>query len=129
MTEISIEPREPGSVLVLAGDGIGSEVMGAALRVLNWFNANRGCRFSIVSDSIGGACHDLAGRGIVNPMGAILCVAMMFEHSFGMPRERGMIEEAVAEVARAGIVTPDVGGGASTAIVTSAVMDALSDFG
>jgi 3-isopropylmalate dehydrogenase len=76
-----------------------------------------------------GASHDLAGRGIVNPMGAILCVAMMFEHSLGMPRERGMIEEAVAEVAHAGIVTPDVGGGASTAIVTSAVVDALSDFG
>ena len=76
-----------------------------------------------------GAGHDLAGRGVANPMGAILCIAMMFEHSFGMPRERGMIEEAVAEVAHAGIVTPDVGGGASTAIVTSAVIDALSDFG
>ncbi len=61
MTVISIEPREPGSVLVLAVDGIGSEVMGAALRVLNWFNANRGCRISIVSDSIGGACYDAFG--------------------------------------------------------------------
>lgn len=46
-------------------------------------------------EPIHGSAPDIAGRGVANPVGTILSVAMMLRYSFGMEREAGFVEEAV----------------------------------
>ena len=45
-------------LLILAGDGIGPEVMGEVKRIIGWFNEKRGSGFEIEEDLVGGAAYD-----------------------------------------------------------------------
>jgi homoisocitrate dehydrogenase len=71
-------------------------------------------------EPVHGAAPDIAGRGIANPLAAIECVAMLLEW-----RERreaaAAVRAACAATTRAGIVTPDLGGTATTRAVTDSV--------
>ena len=49
------------SLLILAGDGIGPEVMNEVLRVIEWLGDRRGIKFDIIEDLIGGAAYDAHG--------------------------------------------------------------------
>jgi 3-isopropylmalate dehydrogenase len=60
------------------------------------------------------------GRGIANPCGAILSVAMLLEYALGRAGLARALEAAVAGALREAR-TPDVGGRASTAQFTAAV--------
>jgi 3-isopropylmalate dehydrogenase len=46
-------------------------------------------------EPVHGSAPDIAGKGIANPLGAILSVALMLRHSFKFEREATLIEEAV----------------------------------
>jgi 3-isopropylmalate dehydrogenase len=46
------------NLLLLAGDGIGPEIMLEAKKVVNWFAANTGHNFNIEEDLVGGAAYD-----------------------------------------------------------------------
>ena len=48
-------------LLILAGDGIGPEVMAEVKRVIGWFNDKRGLGFEIEEDLVGGAAYDAHG--------------------------------------------------------------------
>ena len=48
-------------LLVLAGDGIGPEVMAETLRVAEWMGKRRAVRFDIREDLVGGAAFDALG--------------------------------------------------------------------
>ncbi|HTZ72223.1 MAG TPA: 3-isopropylmalate dehydrogenase [Acetobacteraceae bacterium] len=52
---------EVRKILVLAGDGIGPEVMREARRLLDWLERRRGIRFEIEEDLVGGASIDARG--------------------------------------------------------------------
>ncbi|MCB4457318.1 3-isopropylmalate dehydrogenase [Leisingera sp. McT4-56] len=69
-----------------------------------------------------GSAPDISGQGIANPIGAILSVAMMFEHGFGLPQAARAIERAVEKALISGDLTPDLGGHAGTAQVTQTVL-------
>ena len=69
-----------------------------------------------------GSAPDISGKGIVNPVAAILSVAMMLQYSFGMFDEARIIEKAVANVIEAGVRTGDIGGKATTVEVGDAVV-------
>ena len=73
-----------------------------------------------------GSAPDISGKGIANPIGTILSVAMMFEHGFARPDCARMIERAVEAVLATGVMTPDLGGTASTSEVTDTVTAALT---
>lgn len=60
-------------------------------------------------EPVHGSAPDIAGRGIANPMGAILCVALLLEH-LGRNEEARDLEESVTDAVRAGRTTPDLGG-------------------
>ena len=45
---------QPRTLLVLAGDGIGPEVIAEALRVLDWLAARRGLAIDVSEDLVGG---------------------------------------------------------------------------
>ena len=48
-------------ILVLAGDGIGPEVMGEAMRVIDWLAKRRKARFDVEEDLVGGCAYDAHG--------------------------------------------------------------------
>jgi len=50
------------SLLILPGDGIGPEVMAEVRKIIDWFGAKRGVRFSVEEDLVGGAAYDVHGK-------------------------------------------------------------------
>jgi 3-isopropylmalate dehydrogenase len=61
-------------------------------------------------EPVHGSAPDIAGKGIANPLGAILSVAMMLRHSFGLEVEAAGVEKAVARVLTSGVRTADLTG-------------------
>src|SRR6266550_6743370 len=53
-------------------------------------------------EPIHGSAPDIAGRGIANPIGTILSVALMLRHSFGLEQEARAVEQAVSEAIEEG---------------------------
>ncbi|MDD9798805.1 MAG: isocitrate/isopropylmalate family dehydrogenase, partial [Alphaproteobacteria bacterium] len=51
-------------ILILAGDGIGPEVMGQVRRIIDWFGTERGFEASISEDLVGGAAYEAHGVAI-----------------------------------------------------------------
>ncbi|MGT2756978.1 3-isopropylmalate dehydrogenase [Streptococcus ovuberis] len=76
-------------------------------------------------EPIHGSAPDIAGKGIANPISMILSVAMMLRSSFGEEAVASRIEQAVESVLEAGILTPDLGGSATTQAMTRAIVEAL----
>ena len=64
-----------------------------------------------VYEPVHGSAPDIAGKGIANPLGAILSAAMLLRHSFQLEREAASIESAVSDVLNAGFRTPDLARG------------------
>jgi len=73
-----------------------------------------------IFEPVHGSAPDLAGKGVANPMGAILTVAMMLEHVLGKPELARAVETAVTATLRE-LRTPDIGGRATTQQFTDAV--------
>jgi len=69
-------------------------------------------------EPVHGSAPDIAGKGIANPLGAILTAAMMLRHSFQLEQEARAIEHAVSTVLSAGARTADLAGKAHPAIST-----------
>jgi 3-isopropylmalate dehydrogenase len=59
-------------------------------------------------EPVHGSAPDIAGKGIANPLGAILSTAMMLRYSFRLESEAGCVEAAVASVLGAGNRTRDL---------------------
>ncbi|MGA3025024.1 MAG: tartrate dehydrogenase [Bryobacteraceae bacterium] len=82
-------------------------------------------RFPSMFEPVHGSAPDIAGKGVVNPLAAILSAAMMLEH-LGLADAAHEVERAVATVLAAGKVrTPDLGGASGTADMTDAVLAEL----
>jgi len=77
-------------------------------------------------EPVHGTAPDIAGRGVVNPIGAILSASMMVRH-LGQTEMANAIEGAVESAIRAGECTRDLGGGLSTREVGDAVARRLKD--
>ena len=69
-------------------------------------------------EPVHGSAPDIAGKGIANPLGAILSVAMMLRHSFQLDTEAACVEKAVSVVLAKGARTADLAGNAHPAIST-----------
>jgi 3-isopropylmalate dehydrogenase len=79
-----------------------------------------------VYEPIHGSWPQAAGKGIANPVAAILSAAMMFEYAFGLMAEGKAIRQAVADSLEAGVVTDDLADGGK-AFSTSQVGDWIAD--
>jgi 3-isopropylmalate dehydrogenase len=77
-------------------------------------------------EPVHGTAPDIAGRGLVNPMGAILSASMMVGH-LGHSDMADAIEGAVRSAIRAGECTRDLGGNLSTGECGDAVAKRLRD--
>ena len=77
-------------------------------------------------EPVHGSAPDIAGRGIANPLAAILSAAMMLDH-LGEAEAARSVEEAVKAVLAAGTArTPDLGGSSGTEEVAAAVVARLA---
>ncbi|KAM0334240.1 hypothetical protein ACHAQA_001262 [Verticillium albo-atrum] len=74
-----------------------------------------------IYEPIHGSAPDISGKGIVNPIGTILSIAMMLRYSLNLPKEAKAVEDAVKNVLDAGLRTKDIGGNAGTVEVGDAI--------
>src|ERR1700704_6254975 len=77
-------------------------------------------------EPVHGTAPDIAGKGLVNPVGAILSAAMMVR-LLGIPDMANAIEGAVESAIRARECTRDIGGELSTSQAGDAVVKRLRD--
>jgi 3-isopropylmalate dehydrogenase len=77
-------------------------------------------------EPVHGTAPDIAGKGLVNPIGAILSASMMVRH-LGHTEMADAIEGAVESAIRAGECTRDIGGNLSTGECGDAVAKRLRD--
>jgi 3-isopropylmalate dehydrogenase len=76
-------------------------------------------------EPVHGSAPDIAGRGIANPLAAILSVGLLLRHGLGRADDAAAVDSAVDRALEAGLRTPDLGGEATTAEATRAVLDEL----
>jgi isocitrate/isopropylmalate dehydrogenase len=77
-------------------------------------------------EPVHGSAPDIAGKGIANPLAAMLSACLLLDH-LGLTKSAAALHRAVAKVLKAGKPrTPDLGGDSRTGDVTSAVIAALT---
>ncbi|MFV0490449.1 MAG: isocitrate/isopropylmalate family dehydrogenase, partial [Pseudorhodobacter sp.] len=54
------------SLLILAGDGIGPEVMTEVKKIIDWFGTKRGIAFDVSEDLVGGCAYDAHGTPLTD---------------------------------------------------------------
>lgn len=79
-----------------------------------------------IYEPVHGTAPDIAGRGIANPIGTILSVALMFEHSIKRKDLAQRIESAVEQCLHAGVLSADLGGNASTVQICDHILSGLT---
>ena len=87
-------------------------------------NLNPERRFPSMFEPIHGSAFDITGKGIANPVATFWTASMMLEH-IGENESAARLLAAVEAVTAKRIHTPDLGGEATTKIVTEAVCDVL----
>jgi len=87
-------------------------------------NLNPERRFPSMFEPIHGSAFDIAGKGIANPVGTLWTAVLMLEH-LGEAPAAGRLMGAIEGVTGAGVLTPDLGGRATTAEVARAVRERL----
>ncbi|KAI5465492.1 Isopropylmalate dehydrogenase-like domain-containing protein [Mariannaea sp. PMI_226] len=78
-----------------------------------------------IYEPIHGSAPDISGKGIVNPIGTILSVAMLLRYSLNLPAEAKAVEDAVRAALDNGVRSKDIGGNASTKEVGDAIVEQL----
>ena len=78
-------------------------------------------------EPVHGSAPDIAGKGIANPLGAILSTAMLLRYSFKLETEAACVESAVAEVLAAGSRTQDLAKPGQAVVSTSAMGQSVAE--
>lgn len=76
-------------------------------------------------EPIHGSAPDIAGRGIANPIGTIMSVAMLLRHSLELTREADALESAVSRALEGGARTPDIATSGERVFTTREMGDAV----
>jgi tartrate dehydrogenase/decarboxylase/D-malate dehydrogenase len=88
-------------------------------------NINPTKRYPSMFEPVHGSAPDIAGKGIANPLAAVLSAALMLDH-LGLEKSAAAVRDAVARVLADGTVkTPDLGGKGTTTEMGDAVVAAI----
>jgi tartrate dehydrogenase/decarboxylase/D-malate dehydrogenase len=125
--------RRPESFDVVVGSNLFGDILSDLSAIITGSiglaasaNLDPSRRYPSMFEPVHGSAPDIAGRGIVNPLAAILSASMMLDH-LGLEDAGRAVERAVAAVLAGGKVrTPDLGGSSSTREVTEAVLARLN---
>jgi tartrate dehydrogenase/decarboxylase/D-malate dehydrogenase len=101
-------------------------VLGGGLGLAPSTNTNPERRFPSMFEPVHGSAPDIAGKGIANPIAAILSAAMMLDH-LQFPAAAARIRRAVEQTLADGNQTPDLGGKLTTQQMGEAVVKRLDD--
>jgi len=122
---------KPWSIDVMVATNLHADILSdlaaalsGSLGIAPTVNLNPERTFPSMFEPIHGSAFDIAGRGIANPIATFWTAAMMLDH-MGEKEAALRLMNAVEAVTARKIHTPDLGGEATTEIVTSAVCDAL----
>ncbi len=78
-------------------------------------------------EPVHGSAPDIAGKGIANPIGAILTAAMLLRHSAGLESEAVAVEQAVRNVLESGARTKDLARGGEATVSTQEMGTLVND--
>ncbi|BDG60683.1 3-isopropylmalate dehydrogenase [Caldinitratiruptor microaerophilus] len=76
-------------------------------------------------EPIHGTAPDIAGKGVANPLAAILCVEMLLRYSLDQPGAADAVQAAVAAALRDGYRTPDIREEGTRLVSTAEMGDAV----
>jgi 3-isopropylmalate dehydrogenase len=77
-------------------------------------------------EPVHGSAPDIVGTGKANPLAMILSAALMLRHGFEREDDAAAVESAVDRALAGGLRTADLGGSATTAEATEAVLKEIS---
>jgi tartrate dehydrogenase/decarboxylase/D-malate dehydrogenase len=123
---------KPGSVDVVVATNLHADILSdlaaalaGSLGIAPTANLNPERKFPSMFEPIHGSAFDITGKGIANPVATFWTASLMLEH-LGEPaaarRLMRAVERATADPA---LHTPDLGGKATTRMVTDAVSEAI----
>jgi tartrate dehydrogenase/decarboxylase/D-malate dehydrogenase len=123
---------DPASIDVILASNLFGDILtdlGAAvsgsLGIAPSGNINPERRHPSMFEPIHGSAPDIKGKGIANPIGAVWAGALMLDH-LGSRDGHDLIVRAIEKVLGTdGPRTPDLGGRATTADVTNALLQAM----
>ncbi len=116
--------------VILAGNMFGdilsdeAAILAGSLGMLP--SASLGAGSQGLYEPVHGSAPDIAGRGIANPVGAILSAAMLLRHSLDLEAEAAQVEAAVAAVLNDGLRTGDLAPEGQPAVSTAEMGQAIA---
>jgi tartrate dehydrogenase/decarboxylase/D-malate dehydrogenase len=99
-------------------------IIGGGLGLAPSTNTNPERQYPSMFEPVHGSAPDIAGRGIANPIAAILSAAMMLDW-LELPQAAAAIRAAVEITLRSGAATPDLGGKLTTEQMGDLVIEGL----
>jgi tartrate dehydrogenase/decarboxylase/D-malate dehydrogenase len=100
-------------------------ILGGGLGLAPSTNTNPERNFPSMFEPVHGSAPDIAGKGIANPIAAILSTALMLDH-LRLPSAATRIRRAVERTLATGHKTPDLGGKLTTQEMGDAVLKNLA---
>jgi tartrate dehydrogenase/decarboxylase/D-malate dehydrogenase len=123
--------RNPASLDTIVATNLHADILSdlagalaGSLGVAPTANIDPERRFPSMFEPIHGSAFDIAGKGVANPVATFWTAAQMLEH-LGEKPAADRLMRAVEKVCADGVLTPDVGGSATTQQVTDAVCAAI----
>lgn len=125
---------DPGRFDVVVGSNLFGDILSdiapsvaGSLGIAPSANLNPTKEFPSMFEPVHGSAPDIAGKGVANPIGQIWSGAMMLEH-LGHPEAARVVENAIEKViSDRRILTPDLGGSASTGDVGKSIAQVVSN--
>jgi tartrate dehydrogenase/decarboxylase/D-malate dehydrogenase len=118
----------PDTLEVVVGSNLFGDILsdlgsaiGGSLGIAASANLDPQRRHPSMFEPVHGSAPDIAGKGIANPIAAIWTAALMLDH-LGLTDDAARVMRAIETTTAAGIVTPDLGGTATTHEVGEAVL-------
>ena len=122
---------KPASLDVVVASNLHADILSdlaaalsGSLGIAPTANLNPERKFPSMFEPIHGSAFDITGKGIANPIATFWTGSMMLEH-LGEAKAAARLMKAIESVTAKKVFTPDLGGSARTADVTSALIQAL----
>lgn len=123
--------KHPGSLDTIVATNLHADILSdlagalaGSLGVAPTANIDPERRYPSMFEPIHGSAFDITGKGIANPVATFWTAAQMLEH-LGQDAAAKRLMRAVEAICAQGVMTPDVGGTATTQQVTDAVCEAI----
>ena len=123
---------KPGTIDVVVATNLHADILSdlaaalaGSLGIAPTANLNPDRKFPSMFEPIHGSAFDITGKGIANPVATFWTASMMLEHLGEAAASRRLMRAVERVTANPALHTPDLGGNATTQLVTDAVSQAI----